>query len=85
MQYIKELPALPEKQNWDFAMVGDKLEPQKQPCHDCAIVTGFYAPYADILKLEPKEIQTKVLDRWFCHNNCKRSCKGAIEYLNTLK
>ena len=82
---IKALPPIPEKFNWEFAMEGDKFEPMKKPCSDCAIKTGFYTVYADMLKLEPEETQTNVLDRWFCHNNCKKACAGAIEYLKSVK
>ena len=79
---IQELPELPEKMNWDYAIHSGKLEPLKKPCKDCAITTGFYLDHADLLKLEPIEIQTKILDNWFCHNNCKRACAGLVEYLN---
>ena len=72
---------IPEKMNWDYAIHPGKLKPLKKPCNDCAITTGFYTEHADLLKLEPEETQNKVLDNWFCHNNCKRACAGAIEYL----
>ena len=72
---------IPKKFSWDYAIRDGKLRPLKKPCHDCAITTGFYTEHADLLKLEPLEVQNKVLDNWFCHNNCNRACAGAIEYL----
>lgn len=76
---------IPDKMNWDYAIHEGKLKPLKKSCHDCAITTGFYTVYADMLKLESAETQQKVLDNWFCHNNCNRACAGAIEYLKSNK
>jgi hypothetical protein len=57
-----------------------ELKPLKVPCHDCAVVNGFYACFAEELsKLKADRIDY-VSKRWFCHNNPSRACAGNIEY-----
>lgn len=53
------------------------------PCHDCAITTGFYDPLVEELSKQPLDIQKKCAERWWCHNNGQRACKGVSEYLNS--
>lgn len=70
------------KQHIDIGVV---VKPLKKPCGDCAITNGFYLEYAKLLEKKPNEIQIAVSDRWFCHNNCNRACKGLKDYLETKK
>ena len=58
------------------------LKPLSKPCKDCAIKTGFYKPHADLLLQENEQIQKKVMNTWFCHNNCNRGCAGIREYID---
>ena len=48
----------------------------KKPCHDCAVVCNLYKEFSWALKLEPKDVQIRVSERWFCHNNPRKSCAG---------
>jgi hypothetical protein len=72
-----------EKQYWINLSKDTPLEPLNNRCKDCAITTGFYIKLAESLKKQPKYIQEKCSKTWFCHNSCKRACKGITEYLNT--
>ncbi len=73
-----------EDQYWQQASQrGRIVEPLKRPCGDCAITTGYYVEHAESLSKQPQQIQDAVLDRWFCHNNCNRACKGVREFLET--
>jgi hypothetical protein len=58
---------------------GKPMPTLTSPCHDCAITTGFYQPYADKLKEQPIEMQREVVKRWFCHNHGNRACKGLAD------
>lgn len=54
----------------------------KKPCHDCAIVNGFYQEPADRMLQEEPETIEKVRERWDCHNNLGRArCKGLEVFL----
>lgn len=77
------LPEITEEEYWDNMAKTPKVEPLTKPCGDCALTTGFYIPYAKNLKKQPKEVQDKVADSWFCHNNCNRGCAGLREFLKT--
>jgi hypothetical protein len=66
---------------WKMIAQGRKVEPLKKPCGDCAITTGFYLEYAEMLRKQPIEIQNKVLDTWYCHNSCNRGCAGIRNFL----
>lgn len=57
-----DLPSITEEEYWDSVAKRRKVEPLTKPCHDCAITTGFYAPYAERLKKQPKEVQENVAD-----------------------
>lgn len=76
------IPHITEEEYWENFANNNKVEPLNKPCGDCAITTGFYLPYAEQLKKQPKEVQDKVADTWFCHNNCNRGCGGLREFLN---
>ena len=66
-------------------IVRDRLRPQllprSEPCSDCAVVCGLYTEFSDALKLEPPDIQKAISDKWFCHNNSTRACRGNINNL----
>lgn len=71
---------------FDWALIagdGPAIEPLKKPCHDCAVVTGFYGEYADGLAKEPADVQNRVMDTWFCHNACNRGCAGIREFIKS--
>lgn len=57
----------------------------KKPCEDCAITYNFYTPIADELLKEDKDTQGKVLDRWYCHNDFSECCKGALNYVDSMR
>lgn len=57
-----------------------ELLPMAKPCHDCAVVCGFYEPMAAALRLLPQAEQEFHSLRWFCHNNPNRACRGNIDY-----
>ncbi len=76
------------KHNYFTRMAKENLELEKtlkKPCHDCAITTGFYMPIADDLLLESDEIQAAVINNWYCHNHTNECCKGAINYIKSMK
>lgn len=64
---------------------GDKDRPvlpyNEKPCHDCAVIDGFYAEISDALKKEPIEIQKQMAEKWFCHNDSSKACRGNSNYL----
>jgi hypothetical protein len=61
--------------------IGPRLKPLGRPCHDCAVVDGFYQGHSDELKLKPIEDQIDASLKWFCHNNVNRACRGNINNL----
>lgn len=61
------------------------IAPLNKPCKDCAITTGFYLEFAKSLSHQSEETKEKVMDRWFCHNNCQRGCAGIREYFTPPK
>lgn len=68
-------------QYWlDHADRGGPLKPLGKPCHDCAVVDGFYEPLAEDLAKQPAEVIAKVCGNWFCHNHGDRACAGNIAY-----
>jgi hypothetical protein len=77
-----EIKNISEADYWESQIAtGRNVVPLNKPCKDCAVETGFYLNYAEMLLNQPKEIQDKVSDKWFCHNNCNRGCAGIREYL----
>lgn len=66
---------------WERKAESEKLERVEKTCHDCAITTGFYTPFADELLEYEHELQDKVLDGWTCHNDCNKCCRGAYNYI----
>lgn len=73
---------LSEENYWKSqASMGQKVEPLSKPCGDCAISTGYYVDHAESLSRQPEETQKAVLEKWFCHNDCNRGCKGVRNYL----
>lgn len=57
-----------------------ELKPLGRPCHECAVVDGFYLPFAEELsKLSPERIDY-ISRRWFCHCHPDRACAGNIEF-----
>jgi len=57
------------------------LQPLEKPCHDCAVTCGFYLPLSEELKTKSKLIQKKVSEKWYCHNNSKKACRGNWNYI----
>lgn len=62
-----------------------ELKPLGKPCHDCAVVDGFYECFAEELSRLPADRVAYVSVRWFCHNNPDRACAGNIEYQASRK
>lgn len=58
------------------------LQTLAHPCHDCAVVCGFYEEFSEVLSREPAPVQRFVADRWFCHNASNRRCQGNVEFLD---
>ena len=58
-----------------------KLLYKRKPCHDCAVTCGFYTEISHALKREPLEVQIAVSEKWFCHNDSSRACRGNSNYL----
>lgn len=79
---LPEIQEITEREYWDGIANGRTVEPLKKACGDCAIETGFYLPLAEGLKRQPKEVQDKVADVWFCHNACNRGCRGLRDFLD---
>ncbi len=77
------IPQITEDEYWESVANGTKVKPLTKACVDCAITTGFYLPLAERLKRQPKEMQDKVADTWFCHNACNRGCGGIRKFLET--
>lgn len=57
-----------------------ELKPLGKPCHDCAVVDGFYQVYSEELAKLDRERIDYVSKRWFCHNHPNRACAGNIAY-----
>lgn len=53
-----------------------QLPLRKKPCHDCAVTTGFYRPYAKELKRCSIEVRVARSGDWFCHNDRRLACRG---------
>lgn len=53
-----------------------KLPLLKKPCHDCAVVCGFYEEMSRGLSVLDEKTREIVSRKWFCHNNSKFACKG---------
>ena len=64
---------------------GPELPLLDKPCEDCAITTGFYTPIADELLECDEELQERSLNTWFCHNHCNKACRGARNYIESMK
>lgn len=79
------IPEITEKEYWSNVAQRRQVEPLTKTCHDCAIATGFYLPFAEMLKKQPIEIQRKVAATWFCHNDCSHGCAGIQKFLNLNK
>lgn len=77
------VPEITEDEYWNMKSKEKEVIPLKKTCIDCAITTGFYIEMADSLKKQPKYIQEKVSNTWFCHNSCNRGCAGIRLYLQT--
>lgn len=67
--------------NLNHLMDGPDLKPLDKPCGDCAVVCGFYRPYADAVLAMPRADQIAVARKWDCHN-CRRACRGMIDKLS---
>lgn len=81
LAYWERMPSVEEiRRTFSNPQGVPDLKPLPKPCKDCAVVEGFYAPYAAMLsKLTPEEIEAQSR-RWYCHNNCGRACAGNIEF-----
>lgn len=66
---------------WEEHAKCHPLPMMPRACSDCAVQCGFYADFAQSLSEQPPEIQERCAASWFCHNNPRRSCFGALEYL----
>lgn len=74
-RYFKEMA------NYDL----DLKKTLKKPCDDCAITYGFYTPIADQLLEENEELQDEVLNNWYCHKHTNECCKGALNYVKSMR
>lgn len=73
-------------QYWlDHAARGPALKPLGRPCHDCAVVCGFYEPLSDDLARQPAGVVKAVSANWFCHNHRDRACAGNIARIAALR
>jgi hypothetical protein len=63
----------------DHAARGDALKPLGRPCHDCAVMCGFYTSLSIELAEQPAVVRDKVVGNWFCHNHRDRACAGNRE------
>lgn len=54
---------------------------RSKPCHDCAVTCGFYTEISHALKQEPIEVQRAMSEKWFCHNETNKACRGNANYL----
>jgi hypothetical protein len=78
--------ALSEDAYWQsMARLGGPLPFMPKPCHDCAVVCQFYEELSASLAKQPSDIQREVSERWFCHNNPRRACRGNLDYLEARK
>lgn len=50
-------------------------------CHDCAVECGFYRPYTESLAACDADLQLRAAQRWFCHSNPRRACRGNADAL----
>lgn len=82
---IKTIQPMPKDEYWEMHMISPALGLLERPCHDCAITTGFYTPMADELLKETKEVQDKVVERWFCHNHSNKACRGCFNYIHVKR
>ena len=80
---IKTPEPMSNEEYWEMHSQGPELEVLDKCCHDCAIKTGFYIPYAEELSEQPIEIQNKAVKRWFCHNHTNKACRGAYNYIKS--
>lgn len=82
---IPPIESVSPEEYWAKQSIQPPLECMKNPCGDCAMVTGFYKDMADALLEQPKEIQEKVTKSWFCHNVPNRACAGIRDYIENKK
>lgn len=75
-------PLPSDEEFWDYHAKQRQVKPLSKPCKDCAITTGFYVEMADKLLEQPNEVHDKVVNTWFCHNNCNRGCAGVRKYID---
>lgn len=75
---------------WQWKLEQNKdcpaLPLQDMPCKrtgktDCAVTCGFYTEYSESLSKEPVLTQLAISQRWFCHNDSRKACKGNADYL----
>ena len=53
-----------------------KFKPLGRPCHECPVVDGMYRGLSnDLAKCAPPVVLA-VSQRWLCHNNMNRACRG---------
>jgi len=61
------------------------LKPMDEPCSDCPVVFGMYQPFSEKLALLPKPDQLKASEKWFCHTDHRRACRGNWNFLELDK
>ncbi len=70
-----------ESEYWRWWAEQPPLELLPKPCHDCAMVTGYYRDSAERLLRQPQDVVERVRKTWYCHHHPDRACKGLDEYL----
>lgn len=62
----------------------ETLKPLGKPCHECAVLDGFYSGYSFALAKQPQQVVQKVCAGWFCHVHPTRACRGNIDFVAYL-
>lgn len=65
---------------WNKRIESDKKFPEleylEKPCHDCAVLCGFYKDLSDDLSNMNINIRERISRKWFCHNHPNKACRG---------
>jgi hypothetical protein len=72
---VEGAPATP----LDAIRVAPEVAPRplrSSPCHDCAVVTGFYGEHSDAYLEMPEEERLRRSKQWYCHNDPSLACRG---------
>jgi hypothetical protein len=55
------------------------LPVRARPCNECPVINGMYEEISEDLTHEPYDVRLHVSERWFCHTNPDRCCRGNWE------